>query len=84
MGSHVVGSVPVDAAGDESDCGVPNVYTPTLHNTHGTSATIHRGDGQILGGSHVVGSVLVDVAAGERHNCASADANTSTLPAKRA
>ena len=82
-GSHRGGSVPVDVAVGESDCGTVNEDSPTLYNTHGPSVAIHRGDGQILGGSHVVGSVLVDVAAGERDFGASFDENTSTLPAER-
>ena len=77
-GSHGVGSVLVDVAVGESDCAVVNAYTPTLHNTHGPSAAIHRGDGQISGGSHVFGSVPVDVAVGES-DCGAVNAYTPTL-----
>ena len=38
----------MDVAAGESDCGIGNDYTPTLHNTHGPSAAIHGGNGRAV------------------------------------
>ena len=43
-GAHVVDRVPIDVAVGESDCGVVDLYSPTLYNTHGPSAATHRGN----------------------------------------
>ena len=46
-GSHPGDSVLVDIAAGESDFASVDVNASTLHNTHGPSAAIHGGDGQV-------------------------------------